>query len=239
MSNSNKDKYSNLMHKQGEAGGQVPPQFCRHDIDFNKTSSRKFAEYVAGRYTTQKISELEELVNYLHNHGRQFLKSVVEIGTFKGGTLWMFSQLAAEGATIVSIDLPGGDFGGGSTEIELGWIKDSLRKDQKSHFIRKSSQELSTKDELVDILGNQKIDLLFIDGDHSYEGVQKDTRVATSKVKNGGVLVFNDYMPWSIFEFQPYGVMATANQLINKGWSLEGLALQPYGYFDVALRSPN
>jgi predicted O-methyltransferase YrrM len=37
------------------------------------------------------------------------------------------------------------------------------------------------------------IDLLFIDGDHSYEGVCSDIRTWLPRVKNGGLLVFHDY----------------------------------------------
>src|SRR5580765_3151499 len=42
-------------------------------------------------------------------------KIVMEIGTNHGGTLCIFSRLAAHDATIISVDLPGGEFGGGYT----------------------------------------------------------------------------------------------------------------------------
>lgn len=40
------------------------------------------------------------------------------------------------------------------------------------------------------------IDLLFIDGDHSYEGASSDLEMWLPKVKNGGVVVLHDYC-WS------------------------------------------
>src|ERR1700709_2573525 len=39
---------------------------------------------------------------------------VVEIGTASGGTLFLLSRAAAPNALLVSLDLPGGSFGGGS-----------------------------------------------------------------------------------------------------------------------------
>lgn len=37
------------------------------------------------------------------------------------------------------------------------------------------------------------IDLLFIDGNHSYDGVISDSRIWTPSVKKGGVVVWHDY----------------------------------------------
>src|SRR5689334_17924354 len=38
---------------------------------------------------------------------------VMEIGTARGGTLFLLSRVAAAGAQLISVDLPGGSFGGG------------------------------------------------------------------------------------------------------------------------------
>ena len=40
---------------------------------------------------------------------------------------------------------------------------------------------------------NGKIDLMFVDGDHSYEAVRADLEMWLPKVKDGGVVVFHDY----------------------------------------------
>jgi hypothetical protein len=37
------------------------------------------------------------------------------------------------------------------------------------------------------------IDVLFIDGDHSYNGVKNDFNLYSPLVKNGGYIVFDDY----------------------------------------------
>lgn len=85
-------------------------------------------------------------------------------------------------------------------------------------------------------LPDDHFDWIYIDGDHSYAGALKDARVAVSKVRPGGVLFFNDYTLWSFAEAIPYGVMAVANELANEGHDVVALALNHWGYFDLALR---
>ena len=85
-------------------------------------------------------------------------------------------------------------------------------------------------------LPDAHLDWIYIDGDHSYAGALKDARTALSKVRSGGYLFFNDYTLWSFAESIPYGVMAVANELANEGHDVVGLALNHWGYFDLALR---
>ncbi|MEO8734424.1 MAG: hypothetical protein ABI373_08840, partial [Flavobacteriales bacterium] len=49
--------------------------------------------------------------------------TVLEIGTANGGTLFMSTRLAADDALIISIDLPGGRFGGGFPEWKVPYYK--------------------------------------------------------------------------------------------------------------------
>ena len=42
---------------------------------------------------------------------------------------------------------------------------------------------------------NQKIDVAFIDGDHTYSGVKKDYDIYKKFVKPGGFMVFHDIVP--------------------------------------------
>lgn len=80
-------------------------------------------------------------------------------------------------------------------------------------------------------------DWLYIDADHSYEGVRKDIAAAMDRVRPGGLLIFNDYTPWSMAEAMPYGVMAAVNETVNRhGLDVVGVALTPTGYLDIALR---
>jgi Methyltransferase domain len=47
---------------------------------------------------------------------------------------------------------------------------------------------------------DKSFDLIYIDADHSYEGVKKDAEVAKNKVADNGVLIFNDYQVFSLWD---------------------------------------
>ena len=88
--------------------------------------------------------------------------------------------------------MPGGEFGGGYVETDIETFKTFGKAGQKLSFIRKDSHKESTKKELMKILGNDKIDLLFIDGDHSYKGVKNDWEMYSPLVSKGGIIAFHD-----------------------------------------------
>jgi predicted O-methyltransferase YrrM len=143
----------------------------------------------------QKPSELLGLLEYLR---REPPHVVVEIGTARGGTLSALCQIARPDALIISIDIPGGAFGGGFTEDEAKGFMAYKQEGQALHFLRKDSHLKATRDKLLKILGEIKIDFLMIDGDHTYEGVKKDWELYSPLVREGGVIAFHDIC------FHPY-----------------------------------
>ena len=85
----------------------------------------------------------------------------------------------------------------------------------------------------------QHFDWIYIDGNHSYEGVVKDINSAKTRVKEGGLLIFNDYTHWSIPEMHEYGIPVALNEFCkNEGWEFVYLALHGGGFHDVAVRKP-
>lgn len=59
-------------------------------------------------------------------------------------------------------------------------------------------------------------DFLYIDACHDYESVKKDISIAYDKVKNGGIIQFNDYTLWDMFGQSYYGVVPAVNEFINR-----------------------
>jgi predicted O-methyltransferase YrrM len=154
--------------------------------------ARKIAHIaVYKKNATQKITELSPLISLLK---RRRLRSIVEIGTARGGTLYVWCKVAEHDALIVSIDLPGGPFGGGYTVKEMKTFRRYKRKHQKLFFLRLDSHKHSTVSELRQKLQGQEIDLLFIDGDHTYSGVKRDFQLYAPLVKRNGLIVFHDIL---------------------------------------------
>jgi hypothetical protein len=91
--------------------------------------------------------------------------------------------------------------------------------------------------ETLEAFPDEYFDWIYIDAQHTYEGVRRDIAVGRRKVKKTGLLVFNDYTPWSYVEMQPYGVVAAVNELcIDDGWEIVYLSLPAHMYCDVAIR---
>ncbi|MGI9344525.1 MAG: class I SAM-dependent methyltransferase [Gammaproteobacteria bacterium] len=133
-----------------------------------------------------------ELRNFLDIVRDKKPRTVVEIGTARGGVFYCFCQLAARDATLVSIDLPGAPNCGGQTEVEREVFATFGPASQSIHFIPDDSHLPSSYDALQRILGDRKIDLLFIDGDHSYEGCMRDFEIYNGLVAADGLIVFHD-----------------------------------------------
>lgn len=91
---------------------------------------------------------------------------------------------------------------------------------------------------VLDGFPDSSFDWIYIDGDHSYEGVKKDIDKGHRKLKNDGLLVFNDYTHWSPYEMIPYGVPKAINEFcLESGWEIVFLALDSFlSYQDVAIR---
>ncbi len=120
-------------------------------------------------------------------------KIILEIGSANGGTLFLFSFAVSEDATIISVDLPRGSFGGSYPAWKIPLYKSFARKKQKIHLIRANSHSNATLEKIKALLENRSIDFLFIDGDHS--GVKKDFEMYSSLVRKGGIIAFHDIVP--------------------------------------------
>lgn len=64
-------------------------------------------------------------------------------------------------------------------------------------------------------LPDDSLDICYIDGDHTYGGVLKDLLVAKNKVRDQGLLIFNDYTFFSAMERYGYGVYRAVNEFLN------------------------
>ncbi|MFQ5574549.1 MAG: class I SAM-dependent methyltransferase [Terriglobia bacterium] len=122
-------------------------------------------------------------------------RCVVEVGTALGGTLYLWTQAATEDATIVSIDLPAGLSGGGYLESRSALYKAFARPRQNLYLLRANSHDPQTLQQVRRILGDHPVDLLFIDADHTYEGVKTDFILYGPLVQPGGLIAFHDIRP--------------------------------------------
>jgi predicted O-methyltransferase YrrM len=111
----------------------------------------------------------------------------VEIGCYAGGSACLMLQRPK--TEVISIDL--------GKPISKYLVFENVNKlnihSNRYEYIEGSSHESSTVKQLENLLGGKKIDILFIDGDHSYNGVQNDFKIYSKFGKENGFIVFDDY----------------------------------------------
>ena len=155
----------------------------------------RVARHAIGHGAIQKEDELRALLELLA--GRK-LKSILEIGTLHGGTLYALCQIAHPYATIISLDLPGGPFGGGPNADDEQRIPTYAGPGQSIAIIRADSHESDTVRTVESIVYRRPgtmLDLLLIDGDHREAGVRSDYELYSPFVKTSGLIVFHDIVP--------------------------------------------
>ena len=138
---------------------------------------------------TQVRSEIVELGKLLRSVAP---KRSLEIGTNYGGTLLLLFTVSPPGAQIISVDLGGGPFGGGYPRRKILLYRKFPRNGQKLRLIRADSHLPETRDRVLGALKGDRLDYLFIDGDHTYEGVKRDFEMYSPLVRSGGLVAFHD-----------------------------------------------
>jgi predicted O-methyltransferase YrrM len=139
----------------------------------------------------QAQAEIEPLINQvgvLLRENPLHTLNILEIGVSMGGSLLVWSQLAPVNNTVVGIDLPNGRYGGISytdtrNQTAKSWHPNLhiIDGDSKSEEIQKKVWKLIPS-----------VDLLFIDGDHTYEGAKADYENYGKLVRPGGMIALHD-----------------------------------------------
>lgn len=142
----------------------------------------------------QHVDELAEFARMLYQRQP---RTVLEIGTAQGGLFWLFCRLSASDARLVSLDLPPDARHSGGQRIVIN-LEAMKRPNQTVQVIHGNSHDAETIERVRGALGESQIELLFIDGDHTYDGVRADYEAYRSLVVAGGLIAFHDIVrtPW-------------------------------------------
>jgi len=155
--------------------------------------SNSFYAFLGWRICPMQVKkELSELLKIVKSRKP---KVILEIGTANGGTLFSLMKTMPNDGVAVSIDLPRGEFGGGYTAWRAPFYRSFAAQGQKIFLIRADSHSLVTFNKVKTILNKRGVDFLFIDGDHTYEGVKKDFEMYRKLVNPGGIIALHDICP--------------------------------------------
>lgn len=142
------------------------------------------------RHMEQHKDEIVPFVEYLLKKWNNDLtnKIAVEIGVRHGGTASLWCELGFK--QVIGVDYGGIDSLGEEETLKLATEMENQYKSYQ--FVYGDSHNDDTIYKVDNILGDNEIDLLFLDGDHSYNGVKKDYEEYGVLVKSSGLVVFHD-----------------------------------------------
>lgn len=143
------------------------------------------AAAVQHKQSTQHACELEQMLKLVN---AMQPRVILEIGSYKGWSLWAWAQAAPKGATLISVDMPYKGLPG--TDYDTNEEALARYEGYTTHFIRENSMLDSTKDKVVQALAGRTIDFLFIDGGHKYATVKSDYELYSPLVD--GMIGFHD-----------------------------------------------
>jgi len=173
----------------------IPFKFSVARIKWTANRCNSIEDYVNLAFNTSNsfpfsirpIQVKEEIIELLKILVRCKPKLILEVGTARGGTLFLFARVSSADAVITSIDLPSGYH-----ESKVPLYKSFAMQNQKINVIRENSHDFSTLKMVEKILEGRELDFLFMDGDHTYEGVKRDFEMYAPLVKKEGIVAFHD-----------------------------------------------
>lgn len=160
-------------------------------------------EHLAGMFSSTSldhsvVSMTVRQVAYLFGLARSMkAKKVIEVGRYKGGATLALAMAMKGQGDLWSIDI-------GEKEARLKRSGESLSYDQQLQ--RKLGQcgcsnvHLIVGDSRTVEVDTGNVDLVFIDGDHSYEGVRNDFERFGRRVRKGGAVLFDDACGDGVFK---------------------------------------
>jgi len=135
---------------------------------------------VTQRGASQIVDELAAAMEVVSSASPAIL---AEIGCDLGGTLWAWRQLCPR-VYGITLDDNGTGTGGQGNDRPL--------YDHGATVRLGDSHKLASRNWLARQLAGDPLDVLVIDGDHSYAGVKRDFELYTPLVRPGGLILLHD-----------------------------------------------
>ncbi|HET6246291.1 MAG TPA: class I SAM-dependent methyltransferase [Tepidisphaeraceae bacterium] len=162
------------------------PRSAVTDIDAAAGLLKEFRPATLPRiYLNQRFSEWKRFLQFLQKRG--FPQTILEIGTGRGGSTFFWSRFSPAGARVVTVDI---------AERAAQLVKIYDRPSVNSvHCITGDSRSAETIGAVRRALDGRAVDLLYIDGDHTYAGVKSDYERFALFCGESSLIAFHDIHP--------------------------------------------
>ncbi|MEX1121889.1 MAG: class I SAM-dependent methyltransferase [Balneolales bacterium] len=172
-------RLQDALYAQGLLSGQSEQELL--NVFRSSASPEEWYEFAGRVFPAHQ--QRDEILRFLSMIKASAPRAVLEIGTAQGGTNFLIGQILDSVEIIIALDL----------RVRNKRLLDMFsRNSLKRICMNGSSHELLTCEQVQHTLSGTPLDLLFIDGDHSYEGVSEDYLMYRHLVRKGGLIAFHD-----------------------------------------------
>jgi predicted O-methyltransferase YrrM len=170
-----------LAWRAARALREVAEQASDPDEVVEATASKSY-----GPTSVRPVQVRSELLDFLALVRSAKPQRVLEIGTAEGGMLFLLAWASSPGAHVLSLDIQKYD------AARLRLYRGFGRRGQHLDVLHADSHLDDTRREVEKFFRDHLLDVLFIDGDHSYDGVREDYQRYSPLVRPGGLVAFHD-----------------------------------------------
>lgn len=155
-------------------------QLISEILDFGSDNLPVFGgKYEGGIHLQQNVNEIADLIMFLDDN--KPYKNFLEVGSAAGGNTFILNNYFKFKKVAVIDD----------NKHEKWSLRNDILKDIKYYEYIGDSQSNEANKWVKDL--DLMFDIIFIDADHSYEGVKKDTYNYIEFLNIGGYVIYHDY----------------------------------------------
>ncbi|MDX1810558.1 MAG: class I SAM-dependent methyltransferase [Gammaproteobacteria bacterium] len=162
-------------------------KFHQIDRDINEIVDTGVNLGTRGLFKVNSVQKRSEILSLVEHVKSLVPENILEIGTYNGGTLFMWANLAKR--KVVTCDLRNP-----LHRAELYKRFPSDASDCQVVTLEGDSHDAKFKDKVYTEFDGEKVDFLFIDGDHTEAGVEADFNSYKDLVRKGGIIAFHDIL---------------------------------------------
>ncbi len=142
---------------------------------------KKITEYHDDEFGALMTKAEIDLIEKTLRDNLSDIKTIVELGTYAGGTTIAMSRVVEDNAKIYTVDC---------FAINGSEIREKVIANLK-HYENIELLEMTTNQAAEQF--NLPIDFLFMDADHQDDSILNDCKKWLPKLRSGGIVVFDDY----------------------------------------------
>lgn len=133
------------------------------------------------------VRGLHDLCNFIENTNQ---KSIIEIGSYTGESTIIFASYFSK---VLAVDpwMNGYDSNDPASSSNMSMVEEKFNHRTAAYDNIIKNKMLSH--EFANIIPNNSIEVVYIDGDHTYDGVTKDINTWLPKIVKGGYICGHDY----------------------------------------------